>query len=122
LLREPVQAAGKKVGELQDELQRLYVPAFFKTLTVTVKYEERYFFVGGQVRNARQYPYLSQMTVLKAIQAAGDFTDFANRTKVQVTRTNGKTETVNCKKAQKNPKLDLPIYPGDRINVPQRIL
>jgi polysaccharide export outer membrane protein len=121
LLGKPVQAAGKKVGELQDELLKLYVPDFFKTLTITVKYEERYFFVGGQVRNPRQYPYLSQMTVLKAIQAAGDFTDFAKRTDVRITRSNGKTEIVNCKKAQNNSKLDLPIYPGDRIWVPQRV-
>ena len=120
LLVEPVMAAGKTVGELQDELHRLYVPAFFKTLTVTVKIQERYFWVGGQVRFAGQKPYLSQMTVLKAIQAAQDFTDFADRTSVMLTRADGTTVIVNCKKALKNTKLDLPVYPGDRIHVPQR--
>jgi protein involved in polysaccharide export with SLBB domain len=96
------------------------VPAFFKTLTVTVKIQERYFWVGGQVRFAGQKPYLSQMTVLKAIQAAQDFTDFADRTSVMLTRADGTTVIVNCKKALKNTKLDLPVYPGDRIHVPQR--
>jgi protein involved in polysaccharide export with SLBB domain len=63
------------------------------------------------------------MTVLKAIQTAGGFTEFAKRTKVQVTRANGhKEKPVNYDKAVKNPKLDLPIYPGDQIFVDKRIL
>jgi protein involved in polysaccharide export with SLBB domain len=56
-----------------------FTSRFFKTLTVTVRLEDRYFFVGGQVRMPGQKLYLSEMTVTKAIQAAGDFTDFANR-------------------------------------------
>jgi hypothetical protein len=50
---------------------------------------------------------------------AGDFNDFANRKKVTVTRVDGRQFTVNCVKAQRDPKLDLPIYPGDTINVPR---
>ena len=61
------------------------------------------------------------MTVLKAIQSASDFTDFAKKKKVQLTRSNGrKKETINCEKARQDPKLDLPIYPGDNIYVPRR--
>jgi len=120
MLSQPVMAAGKTVGDLQDELHRLYVPAFFKTLTVTVTIPERYFWVGGEVKMPGQKPYLSQMTVVKAIQAAGDFTDFANRRSVIITRTDNTTEIVDCKKAIRNPKLDLPVYPGDKIHVPRR--
>jgi len=120
MLEQPVMAAGKTVGELQDELHRLYVPAYFKTLTITVENQERYFFVGGEVRMPGQRPYLSQMTVLKAIQSAGDFTDFANRRKVSVTRSDGTTEIVDCKKAIKDYRRDPPVYPGDKIHVPRR--
>ena len=120
LLVQPVTAAGKTVGELQDELHRLYVPDLYKTLTVTVRIQERYFFVGGEVRMPGQRPYLSQMTVVKAIQSAGDFTDFGNRKGVIVTRSDGTRLIVDCKKAIKNPKLDPPIYPGDNIRVPRR--
>ena len=66
-------------------------------------------------------PYLSEMTVLKAIQTAGDFTDFSRKTQIQVIRANGhKEKLVNYNKALGNPKLDLPIFPGDQVIVPKR--
>ena len=120
LLGDAIMAAGKTIGQLQDELQKLYVPDYFKTATVTVRRQESYFFVGGRVKNGGQKPYLSEMTVLKAIQAAGDFDEYANRKKVQIIRANGRKESVNCDKALKNPRFDVPICPGDQIIVPQR--
>jgi polysaccharide export outer membrane protein len=121
-LGRTVMAARKTIGELQIELQKLYVPDFFKSATVTVQRQDSYYFVGGEVKSPGQKPYLSEMTVLKAIQAAGDFTDFAKKTKVEVIRANGhKEKPVDCRKAIKNPKLDLPIFPGDQIIVLRRI-
>jgi len=123
LLSRPVKASDKTVGELQEELHGLYVPALFRSLTITVATEERWFYVGGEVKTPNRFLYSGEMTVLRAIQAAGDFTPFSRRTKVQLIRANGKMETINCDKARKNPKkLDLPVYPGDSINVPSRIL
>src|SRR6266853_340593 len=120
-LGRTIKAAGKSIGQLQEELQKLYVPDYFKSATITVRRQDSYFFVGGEVKAAGQKPYLSEMTVLKAIQAAGDFTDFSKKTKVQFIRANGhKEEPVNCPKAIGNPKLDLPIFPGDQIIVPKR--
>ncbi len=122
-LGRPVMAAGKTIGKLQEELYKLYVTDYFtRALTVTVTIEERWFYVGGEVKNQGRYVYSGEVTVLKAIQTAGDFTPFANRKKVKVIRTNGKTETVNCDKALKNPKLDLPVYPGDQVVVPIRLI
>jgi protein involved in polysaccharide export with SLBB domain len=120
-LGRSIKAAGKRIGQLQEELQKLYVPDYFKSATITVGRQDSYYFVGGEVKNGGQKPYLSEMTVLKAVQAAGDFTDFSKKTKVQVIRANGHMEKpVNCPKAIKNPKLDLPIFPGDQIIVPKR--
>src|SRR5436309_10489407 len=122
LLGRPVMAAGKTVGQLQEELQKMYVPAFFtRALTVTVTTEALYFFVMGEVKLPGQKPYLSTMTALSAIQAAGGFTEYANKKKVQIIRVNRHTEVINCDKAIKNPKLDKPVYPGDQLIVPQRI-
>ncbi len=122
-LGRAVKAAGKSIGELQDELQRLYVPGHFKAATITVRRQDSYFFVGGEVKAPGQKPYLSEMTVLKAIQAAGDFTEYAKKRAVQVIRANGfKEKPVDCNKAIKNPKFDLPIFPGDQIIVPKRWL
>ena len=121
LLGRPIKAAEKSVGQLQDELQKLYVPDYFKSATITVRRQDSYFFVGGEVKAPGMKPYLSEMTVLKAIQTAGDFTDFSRRTKIQVIRANGhKEKLVNYNKALVDPKLDLPIFPGDQVIVPKR--
>jgi polysaccharide biosynthesis/export protein VpsN len=117
----PITAVGKTAGELQKEIHDLYVPKYFTDLNVTVKGETAYFYVDGEVlnRGAKEYP--GEMTIVKAISVAGGFTDFAKRTKVQLTRGNH-TEIVNVQKAIKDPRYDVPVYPGDRINVPRRIL
>jgi protein involved in polysaccharide export with SLBB domain len=61
------------------------------------------------------------MTVTKAIAAAGDFDDFANRKNVQLIRANGKRSTVNCIKALADPTLDPKVYPNDKIVVQKTI-
>src|SRR5882762_2243643 len=61
LLDRPVKASDKTVGELQEELQKLYVPRFFRSLTVTVATDERWFFVGGEVKSPNRYIYSGEM-------------------------------------------------------------
>jgi protein involved in polysaccharide export with SLBB domain len=122
-LGRSIKAAGKSIGQLQEELQKLYVPDYFKSATITVRRQDSYFFVGGEVKAPGQKPYLSEMTVLKAIQAAGDFTEYARKTRIQVIRANGhKEKLVSYPKAIQDPKLDLPIFPGDQIIVPRRAI
>lgn len=115
-------AAGKKRGELEKEIRAAYVPSLYQNLTVTIKPQLQFYFVGGEVRSPNRYEYVGKMTVIKAIQSAGDFTDYANKKKVQVIRANGRVETINCLKAIRDPRLDLPVYPGDTIRVPNRVL
>jgi polysaccharide export outer membrane protein len=116
-----VQAAGKTAGELQNEIYNLYVPKFYRHLTVTVNTGDRVYYVTGEVKSPGRQLYVGQMTVTKAITTAGDFTDFANHTKVRLIRSNGQTIKVNCDKALQDPSLDLPVYPNDQIQVPRRI-
>ena len=117
-----VQAEGKTVGELQREIHAKYVPKYYPNLVVTVRAEDRFFFVDGEVKIPNRYVYAGQQTVLRAIATAQGFTDFAARDRVELTRVDGKKFIVDCKKAQKKPELDLPVYPGDRIMVPRRLL
>jgi protein involved in polysaccharide export with SLBB domain len=117
-----VQAAGKTPGELQNEIRDRYVPKYYVRLTVTVKSQDRVYYVGGEVKQPGRQLYVGQTTVTRAIQSAGDFTDFANRSKVWLVRANGKHIRVNCNKALEDPSLDLPVYPGDQIQVPRRLL
>jgi polysaccharide export outer membrane protein len=117
-----IKAAGKTVGELQADVHKAYVPKLYRTLVVTVKAEDRFFWVNGEVKINNRYVHSGEHTVLKAIATAGGFTDFANWKKVELTRVDGKKLIIDCKKAQKDSKLDLPVYPGDRIFVPRRII
>jgi protein involved in polysaccharide export with SLBB domain len=114
---------GKTRGELANEIRERYVPKFFKNMTVTVKLTEstRFYYVGGEVKNAGRQVYLSQITLLGAIRSCGDFTDFANKKKVRLTRADGSTSIINCKKAIVDSKLDPEVYPGDKIYVPRSI-
>jgi len=115
-----VTATNKTPGELQKELAEAY-RKYFNNLVVTVVPENRFFMVGGQVRQPGPKGYLGETTVITAIQAAGDFTEFAKTTAVELTRAGSTTPIkVNCKKALQDRNLDLPVFPGDKIHVPRR--
>ncbi len=114
-------AADKTRGQLEKEIRSRYVPSQFVRLTVTIASKERSYTIGGEVKAPNRYAWFSGMTVLKAIQAAGDFTDFAKKKAVQVRRSNGRKELVNCLKAITDPNHDILIYPGDTIIVPRKI-
>ena len=117
----PVKAAGRSPGELQKDLQEKY-EHFYKTLVVTVQSFARFYYVGGEVKRPGAQEYVGETTVTKAIQAAGDFTDFAKKNAILVIRNDGSSLTVNYKKLLDNPRTDPPVYPGDKIHVPRRIL
>ena len=122
LLPDRVPAAGKKVSELQDNIRNLYLPRLYKRMTVNITRANRYFWVRGEVKQPGQLPYTGDMTVTKAISAAGDFTEYANRKKIEIIRGNGVKTRVKWKDTLNNPKkYDLPIYPGDTVHVPQSI-
>ena len=116
-----IQAAGRTAGELQNEIYTNYVPKYYRHLTVTVNPGDRVYYVTGEVKAPGRQLYTGQMTVNKAITTAGDFTDFANHSKVWLIRVNGQRIKVNCDKALQNPALDPPVYPGDQVQVPRRI-
>lgn len=113
-------AAGKTRSQLEKEIKEYYVPSFYTRMTVTVKQEERFVYVGGFVKSPNRYPFTPGLTLLKAISSAGDFSEFGDKTEVTITRVGDRKEVVDCKKALKDPKLDRPLFPGDRVYVPRR--
>jgi polysaccharide export outer membrane protein len=115
-----IAAAGKSPSQLERDITDAYVPKWFLHINITVTPTARFFYVMGMVINSGRIPYAGPITVLGAIAAAGDFTPFANKKHVQITRVNGKIEYINCVKALKHPELDLFVYPGDKITVPRR--
>jgi protein involved in polysaccharide export with SLBB domain len=124
LLNQTFKAAGLNRTQLEKEIRERYVPRFYKQMTVSIKLtkETRFYYVGGEVRGPGRQIYLSRLTISKAIQTAGDFTDFAKKKKVELTRAGAtKPIIINVVKAMQDATLDVEIYPGDKIHVPRRI-
>jgi polysaccharide export outer membrane protein len=113
-----IKAAELKPRLLEEVIRTNYVPDWYKTLNVTVTALDRYIFVGGDVKIPARYAYSDGMTVTKAIQTAGGFTEFANKKNVRLRRASGGTDIViNVKKAIENPEYDKMVYPGDSVMV-----
>ena len=120
-LKALIIAAGKTIGELERELEKEYVPSIYKTINVTIRTADRFFYVGGEVRQPSRQIFIGRITVTQAIQSAGDFTDFADQREVRVIRATGKVDIIDCKAALDDPTRDLPVYPGDNIVVGRRL-
>ena len=113
---------GKRRDLLEQEIVDYYVSnQIYRIIHVTIEVPPRPISVGGEVHSPGNYPHNGQLTVLKVIDMAGGFTEFSKKTKVVVIR-NGKTFTVDCKKALKDPeKYDKPVFPGDKLQVERSI-
>jgi protein involved in polysaccharide export with SLBB domain len=117
-----VTAVGKTIGELEDIIHDLYVPKIYTHLNVTVTTSsDRVYYISGEVRSPGRLIYAGPITVSKAITSAGDFTDFANRGNVILTRANGDRFELNLNKIIEGKQPDPPVFPGDQIQVTRRI-
>ncbi|MFQ5718264.1 MAG: SLBB domain-containing protein [Acidobacteriota bacterium] len=87
--------------------------------------DEEYFFIKGEVKNPGRYRVDPGTTILRALSLAGGLGEFANRKKVELLR-QAESETVrlviNIDKIQNRRAEDVPIEPGDIINVRTRFL
>jgi protein involved in polysaccharide export with SLBB domain len=115
-------AAGIKFSDLEKSTQHDYVAKkYYNRVTVTVKPGDRFYTVAGEVKAPGRQVYIGQTTVLRAIAVCGDFNEFANRRKVEITRADGRRELMDCKKAIQDSKFDRPLCPGDHVNVPRSL-
>ena len=121
-LNKTVRAADLRKGELETAIRDVYVPHILRRLTVNVRADRRSYFVSGEVKLPGEKEHTGQITAMRAIATAGDFTDFANKSKIEVFRSNGEKVQVNGKKALKDPSKDVPVYPGDRVHVHRRYI
>ena len=116
----PVPAAGKKFSDFERETRDAYIEKkLYNQITVVVKPGDRFYTVAGEVNGRARMVYNGGTTVLRAIASCGDFTEYANRRKVEITRADGKHEVVDCKQAMKDSRYDRAICPGDYILVPK---
>jgi len=115
----PVQAEGSSSSELSRQIQSIYLDRrFYTSIDVSVSVTERYVYVGGEVGRPGRIIWTPDLTVSKAIQAAGGFSLFAREGAVSVTRED-KAYTIDVNLAQRNPAEDRRLLPGDSIQVPR---
>lgn len=116
-----VRAAGLTQDQLQSAIENAYRSQEIYTnpsITLSVPMAARFVDVGGDVRAPQRVPFTPDLTVLGAITAAGGFTEFADQSKVRLLR-DGHVIMVSVREIRKQPSKDIPLKPGDKIQVPQ---
>ncbi len=112
-----LQAQGLTVNEVQEELRieldRLLI-VNPKVSAEVVNY--RPFYIYGEVQRGGSYPYVSGLTVRRAIAIAGGFTRRARQEPIVVLR-EGRDQTVSRIEAE----LDVSVFPGDVIEIERRL-
>jgi polysaccharide export outer membrane protein len=118
-----VTAAGLTVRQLEEQLEKLYDPRFFKNLTINVEVATKTFSVMGEVRIPGIKNLVTEISILHAIAVAGGFTDYAKEGKVIVLRKEKgepKSYEINCNDLLKaRGREDFIIKANDIIWVPR---
>ena len=134
---------GKNKKEAESAIQREYIKKLIfarpKALLSITSYSERVVFLTGSVNRKGPYvfpPEVEAMNIVEVIARAGGFNDIAKKNKVFVTRTffdesgsptNTRTYEVDVEALSSGINVSSTsrrfwIYPGDRIEVPERLL
>jgi polysaccharide export outer membrane protein len=110
-----VRARGKTVYRLAATIRDRLGSQFVRDPQVTVDINQnRPFFIMGEIRNAGQFPFVSGMTVQKAIAIAGGYSERAKRGHARITRRiNGVVEVLDV-------PSDYVVKPGDLIEIDER--
>ena len=111
--------------QLQEELTRK-LSQYVENPTVSVIVDQinsLKIFVVGNVENPGVFDAKREINIVQAIAMAGGFTEWANRRNITVFRKYGGAEQVikvNYNKivSGEHPELNIPLQPGDTINVP----
>lgn len=115
----PITAAGTTTAGLSQKIRETYVSKkIYTTVDVSVAVTERYVYVGGEVARPGRIIWTPDLTVTKAVQAAGGFTLYAKETRLNLVRDRAAYD-IDATLAQKSPMEDPRLMPGDSIQVPK---
>jgi polysaccharide biosynthesis/export protein VpsN len=110
-------AAGLSTAELSQRIRETYVAKkIYTVVDVSVSVTERYVYIGGEVQRPGRIIWTPDLTVTKAIQAAGGFTLYARETAVSLVREKD-AYFIDVKLAQKSPSQDPHLMPSDSLQV-----
>ncbi len=111
-----IKAQGRTVAEMQGLLRAELAKSLINDPKVTVDILNfRPFYIYGEIKRAGSYPYVLGLTVRRAVAIAGGFTRRGRRSPVNLIREgrNGMEKS--------SEKLDVPVLPGDIIEVSRRL-
>jgi protein involved in polysaccharide export with SLBB domain len=114
-----VPASGLTSAELSQRIRQTYIARnYYTSVDVSVTVTERYVYVGGEVAHPGRIIWTPDLTLTKAIQAAGGFTLYAKEARVTLVRDRSAYE-INATLAQRQPEQDPRLVPGDSLQVPR---
>jgi polysaccharide export outer membrane protein len=114
-----VKAAGATLAELSQRVRETYLGRrIYTAVDVSIVVTERFIYVGGEVQRPGRIGWTPDLTVAKAIQAAGGFTLYAKENAVSLVR-NQTAYSVDVKAARRDPSRDPRLVPGDSLQVPR---
>jgi polysaccharide export outer membrane protein len=111
-----VDARGKTSGQVQEFVRAQLDSRFIVDPRVSVEVlRYRPFYIYGEVEKSGSYPYVSALTVRRAVAIAGGFTRRARHAPVNIVREDAEA-AVGFEAG-----LDVPVLPGDTIEVRRRL-
>lgn len=114
-----VSTTGTTTATLSQRIRETYLTKkIYTTVDVSVSVTERYVYVGGEVIRPGRIIWTPDLTVTKAIQAAGGFSLYAKETRLSLVR-DRISHPINATLAEKDPAEDPRLMPGDSIQVPK---
>ncbi len=115
----PVSTEGLTTATLSQRVRETYISKkIYTKVDVSIAVTERYVYVGGEVIRPGRIVWTPDLTLTKAIQAAGGFTLYAKESRVALVREQ-KSYEVSAALAQKSPSEDPQLLPGDSLQVPK---
>ncbi len=111
--------AGRTCAEAQRLIEKEYVDQkYYRTVTVIIVPPESEYAVTGEMTRPGPYPLNRNLTLTMALGRAGRPTDWADPSRVFLTRNNQRTE-INLDEIRSGKRKDIIIIPGDVIEVPR---
>ena len=116
-----IKIAGLSISAAQTAIETGYRAHDIYTrpaISISMGIPHRWVDVDGEVKKPQRVTYKPDLTVLASINAAGGFSSSANEHKVRLFRAD-EVMVIDIKKIQADPSLDIPVEPGDHIEVPK---
>ena len=116
-----IQAAGKTIPTVEQELERIYGAKYLQSPEITVFMKEssgQRMTLDGQFNRPGIYPTTTSSSLLQAVAQASGFTPLADETKVYVFRQIGQTKLVanySIKDIRNGKKRDPRLFGGDVV-------